>query len=50
MKFDNRVGGRKALQILVGEGSLPDQTLNHTLHVSEAKWIQKRKENSTRWQ
>ena len=30
--------------------SLQDQTLNHTPHISDAKWIQKRKENSTRGQ
>ena len=30
--------------------SLQDQTLTQTLHVSDAKWIQKRKRNPTRGQ
>ena len=30
--------------------NLQDQTLSQTLHISDAKWIQKIKENSTRWQ
>ena len=30
--------------------SLQDQTLSHTLHISDVKWIRKIKENSTRGQ
>ena len=30
--------------------SLQGQTCIHILHFSDAKWIQKRRENSTRWQ
>ena len=30
--------------------NLQNQTLSHTLHISDAKWIQKRKEDSTRGQ
>ena len=50
MQADNRVGRRRALQNPAGEDESLDKTLIHTLHISDVKWIQKRKENSTREQ
>ena len=46
MQTDSRVGRRRAVRIRREKMSLQDQTLNHTLYFSDAKWMRKIKENS----
>ena len=49
MQANSRVGRRRALRILAGKMSLQDQTLNHTLHISDAKCIQKKERTFNPW-
>ena len=43
VQADSRAGRRGALQILAGEDKSPRSNFSYTLHISDAKWIQKKK-------